>query len=348
MRHMNKLILTVAVMAALSFAVAAPASAKMVKKVDNFIFFLDQSGSMAQTHADTGMKKMDMAIKTMKAVNQAVPDLDYTSGLFLFAPFEAKSQPGPYSKSGMASAIGSVGTDFDIFGRQTPMGNGLMDIDPVISGLSGDTALIIFTDGYSNIGADPVAQAQALYAKYGGKLCIHVVSFADNAKGKMIIDEIRALSTCTVVADYASLMQPGAMDKYAKDVFYEEVAEMKKPMPKPEPPMAPVVITANLNFGFDKDQVTDEMIPVLEEVKAQMMENDAKYVVAGHTDSIGTEAYNQGLSERRANSIRNWLVANGVPTDRLMTKGYGELSPKYDNGTKEGRRLNRRVEFQVK
>lgn len=348
MKQTNKLLLIASLVMALCFGFTAIASAKMVKKVDNFIFFVDQSGSMAQKHADTGQTKIDMAVDTMQAINKAVPSLDYTSGLFLFAPFEAKSQPGPYNQAAMGSAIASISKTFDIFGRQTPMGNGLIDIDPVLSGMSGKTALIIFTDGYSNIGADPVAQAKALYAKYGSNLCIHVVSFADKAKGQMIIDEIRALSTCTVVADYASLMKAGAIDAYAKDVFYEEVADAQ-PMPKPVPMApAPAVITANLNFGFDKDQVTDEMIPILEEVVAQMQESNAMYEVAGHTDSTGPENYNQGLSVRRANSIKNWLVANGIPADRLTSKGYGELSPKYDNGTKEGRRLNRRVEFTTK
>ncbi|QJB55525.1 OmpA family protein [Pseudodesulfovibrio sp. zrk46] len=344
----NKKLLLLALVAAmtLSFALVGPASAKMVKKVDNFIFFLDQSGSMAQKHQDAGKKKIDMAIETMQAMNKAVPALDYTAGTFLFAPFQAVSQPGAYNQSGMMNAIGGIGTDFDIFNRRTDMGGGLMDIDPVIAGLSGKTGLIIFTDGNANYGADPIAQAKALYSKYGDKLCIHVVSYADTPHGKMVIDEIRALSSCTVVADYASLMAPGAMDKYAKDVFYEEVADAPKAAPVP---MAKETITFSLHFGFDKYQITDEMIPVLEQAKMILEEDsNAMFEVAGHTDATGPEAYNQGLSERRAASVKNWLVANGVPASRLEAKGYGELSPKYDNNTKEGRKLNRRVEIQTK
>ena len=348
MRQSKKMLLLTLVLAlTMSFAFAATANAKMVKKIDNFIFFLDQSGSMAQKNQDMGKMKIDMALETLQAMNKVVPNLDYTSSMFLFAPFEVKSQPGTYNKGAMGSAVGSVNTVFDIFGRQTPMGNGLMDIDPVISGLSGNTALIIFTDGDSNIGADPVAQAKALYAKYGDKLCIHVVSFADTDHGHMVIDEIRAMSSCTVVADYASLMAPGAMDQYAKDVFYTEVADAA-PAPKPMP-MAKETITFSLNFGFDKYEITDEMIPVLEQAKMILDEDpSAMYLIAGHTDSTGPEAYNQGLSERRAGSVKNWLIANGISTSRLEAKGFGELDPKYDNGTKEGRKLNRRVEIQTK
>lgn len=349
MRQSKKLILlTLVAVLTLSFAFAAPATAKMVKKVDNFILFLDQSGSMAQK-STAGKVKIDMALETMQAMNKAIPALDYTSGMFLFAPFAAQSQPGAYNQAAMMNAISGVKTNFDIFNRRTTMGNDLMDIDPVIAGMSGKTGLIIFTDGDSNYGADPIAQAKALYAKYGDKLCIHVVSFASTPRGQMIIDEIRALSSCTVVADYASLMAPGAMDKYAKDVFYEEVADAPAPAPVPVTPMAKETITFSLNFGFDKSAITDEMIPVLEQAKMILDEDmNTTFEVAGHTDSTGPEAYNQGLSERRAASVKGWLVNAGVPASRLEAKGYGELAPKYDNGTKEGRKLNRRVEIQTK
>ena len=340
------LLLTFAAVMALTFAFSAPASAKMVKKIDNFIFFVDQSGSMAQKYQGSGARKIDLTLPTVDAMNQAVPALDYTAGLFLFAPFEAKLQPATYNKAAMDAAGDAIPTDFDIFNRKTPMGNGLMDLDPVLAGLSGNTALIIFTDGNSNIGADPVAQSKALYSKYGSKLCIHVVSFADTARGQMIIDQIRALSSCTVVADYASLNAPGGMDKFVKDVFYEEVADAA-PAPAPAPvPVAAPSISFNLHFGFDKYQITDEMVPVLEEAKAILDEYaNGTFEVAGHTDSTGTEEYNQGLSERRAASVRDWLIAHGAKASSLEAKGYGELSPKYDNATREGRKLNRRVDI---
>lgn len=282
-------------------------------------------------------------------MTKTVPALDYTSSMFLFAPFEEASQPGVFNKAALMDDVSDVSTDFDIFNRQTAMGNGLMDIDPVISGLSGTTGLIIFTDGDSNLGADPVAQAKALYTKYGNDLCIHVVSFADTNRGKMIIDEIRGLSSCSEVADYNSLMAPGAMDAYAKKVFYAEEAEAPAPAPVPAVSTAKETITFSLNFGFDKDAITDEMIPVLEEAKAILDEDmNAEFEVAGHTDATGPTAYNQSLSERRAASVMTWLENAGVSASRLEAKGYGELSPKYDNGTKEGRKLNRRVEIQTK
>ena len=85
-----------------------------------------------------------------------------------------------------------------------------------------------------------------------------------------------------------------------------------------------------------------EHVLILEE------DRNVNFIVSGHTDSTGPEVYNQGLSERRAASVKNWLVSNGIAESRLQTIGYGETSPKYDNATREGRALNRRVELQSK
>lgn len=342
------LLLALAALLTLSFAFAATANAKMVKKVDNFILFVDQSGSMAMK-GDFKVKKIEMAVQNILALNTAIPELGYTSGVYLFAPYEEMCGMKPYAKSNVEGAAKAIDTDFDIFNRQTPMGAGLASIDGPLSSLSGKTALIIFTDGASNIGADPVARAQALYSKYGDRLCVHVISYADTDDGQAVIEGIRAAFPCTVPADAATFADAGALKRYARAVFYEEVAD-PAPAPKPAPvPMVKETISFNLNFDFDKYQITEEMTPILSRAKA-LLEQDpsASYVISGHTDSTGSDAYNQGLSERRADSVMSWLTANGVGADRMEAVGYGEGQPKYDNTTKEGRRLNRRVEIQTK
>ena len=116
MKQSAKLLLfTLVATMTLSFALAIPANAKMVKKVDNFILFLDQSGSMAMTHSTLGKKKIDLALETIQAMNKAIPALDYNSAMFMFAPFQAESQPMSYSKSAISGAVGKVATDYEIF-----------------------------------------------------------------------------------------------------------------------------------------------------------------------------------------------------------------------------------------
>ncbi|MBT8072380.1 MAG: OmpA family protein, partial [Xanthomonadales bacterium] len=70
-----------------------------------------------------------------------------------------------------------------------------------------------------------------------------------------------------------------------------------------------------------------------------------KVEVAGHTDSQGSAEYNLGLSERRAQAVADYLIANGANAGNITVKGYGESNPVADNGTKEGRAANRRVEL---
>lgn len=76
--------------------------------------------------------------------------------------------------------------------------------------------------------------------------------------------------------------------------------------------------------------------------------NDTTISVDGHTDSVGSSSSNQVLSERRASSVRSYLVDQGVSSSRIVARGYGETQPKGSNDTPEGRQLNRRVELHVK
>ncbi len=345
-----------AIVLSMSLALPLSASAELVKKVDNFIVFMDQSGSMAQANVMAGYQKLDQAIKDVNRLDKAVPELGYKSSVAMFSTYKVVSTPAVYKAGSLSTAANSVVPPFNEF---TNIGDGLMKIDSVIGQLPGKTALIMYTDGAANEGPDAVATAKSLYSKHGDNLCIHVVSYADTPKGQQVIDGIRALSGCSVAADAKSLASDAAMAQFAKAVLYDEVqppapapvpAPMPAPAPKPAPvPVAKQVVTFNLLFGFDKSAITDDMIPVLEQAK-MILEEDANvnFVVSGHTDATGPENYNQGLSERRAASVKNWLVSNGIPETRLEAVGYGETQAKYDNNTKEGRKLNRRVEMQSK
>jgi OOP family OmpA-OmpF porin len=334
----------------LSLTLVAPltVSAEMVKKVDNFIVFLDQSGSMAQAKAAAGQQKLDRAIAAVGRFDQQVPNLGYTSAVATFASYKMVSAPTPYSKGAVGAAAAGIVPPFN---HMTTMGDGLANLDPVIAGLSGKTALIVLTDGEANKGSDPLAEARNLYGKYAPNLCIHVVSYADTPLGQQTIDAIRALDGCSVVADGKTLEGDAAMAKFVKDVLYDDVAPAPAPAPKPvaaapKPVVSKEVITFNLLFDFDKSEIRDDMVPQLEQARAILMEDpSSSFAVAGYTDSSGPESYNQGLSERRAASVKSWLVDHGIAASRLNTVGYGENRPKYDNATREGRKLNRRVEL---
>lgn len=334
-----------AAMMALVLAVGAQAET-LRPKVDNFILFVDYSGSMAMTSDSLNSVKIKHAKELIERMNAEIPALGYKSSVATFAPYSQLMAPATYNKAAVSKATGAIKTDYDIFGRNTPMGIGLKDLDPTLAQFSGKTALIIFTDGDSNYGSDPVAEAKALYAKYPN-VCIHVVSYADNARGRMVVDQIRAISNCTVVGDPKALGDAAALKKYVKDVFYEVVpdAPVARAM-EPVKDECETITFGNLNFGFDKFQITKEMEPALEQALVILKDSKCKrFTVEGHTDSVGTVPYNQKLSERRANSVATWLSVHGFSSSKLNVVGKGKLEPKYDNKTEEGRHLNRRVEI---
>ena len=102
----------------------------------------------------------------------------------------------------------------------------------------------------------------------------------------------------------------------------------------------------HVNFEFDSAKLTAGSTAMLDEgVKILKRHSDLKVEIAGHTDSQGAEEYNQGLSERRAQTVADYLIGHGANGSNISVKGYGESQPVADNGTKEGRAANRRVEL---
>ena len=129
------------------------------------------------------------------------------------------------------------------------------------------------------------------------------------------------------------------------------VAAAPEPMPEPapEPALETVRVELDVQCDFDKDRVKEESYGDIKNLADFMNQYpQTTTTVEGHTDSIGSDAYNQGLSERRANAVRNVLVNQyGVDGSRVNAVGYGKTRPVADNATDAGRAINRRVEAEV-
>lgn len=124
------------------------------------------------------------------------------------------------------------------------------------------------------------------------------------------------------------------------------------PVVEPEPtpaaePAAPRKLTLEgVNFDSDSARLRPESLTILGNAAATLKEwGEVKVEVAGHTDSVNSDAYNLRLSQRRAEAVRAYLIKEGVAAERLTAKGYGESSPVADNKTAAGRAKNRRVEL---
>jgi outer membrane protein OmpA-like peptidoglycan-associated protein/outer membrane protein W len=149
----------------------------------------------------------------------------------------------------------------------------------------------------------------------------------------------------------------------------EVVAPVETPPPPPPPPPAPPpcespaagkaftlegcnvgdkVVLRGVNFEFDKATLTPDAKVLLDMVSdALLARTDIMVELDGHTDSKGSDEYNQKLSERRSASVKQYLVGRGIDAGRMTTMGFGESQPVQDNATDEGREYNRRVELKV-
>lgn len=118
---------------------------------------------------------------------------------------------------------------------------------------------------------------------------------------------------------------------------------------QPAPPAASkVTYAADAFFDFDKYVLKPEGKAKLDDLASKVKDINLEVIIAvGHTDSVGSDAYNQKLSVRRSEAVKAYLVSKGIEKNRVYTEGKGEKQPVADNKTKEGRAKNRRVEIEV-
>ena len=148
------------------------------------------------------------------------------------------------------------------------------------------------------------------------------------------------------------------------DLVPKPPAPVAVPPPPPPPPPAPakpapakpnpapvaekVTLAADVLFDFDKSVLKPEGKAKLDDLANKVRAINLEVVIAiGHTESIGSDAYNQKLSVRRAEAVKAYLVSKGIEPNRIYTEGKGKSQPIADNRTAEGRAKNRRVEIEV-
>lgn len=123
---------------------------------------------------------------------------------------------------------------------------------------------------------------------------------------------------CPIIEPSAEVVK--SLNTYARDILFD---------------------TGKVSFKKETDEVLQAMVVIFKEYPR------ANFTIEGHTDSVGSKATNQKLSERRANAVRDYLIANGIDANRLTAAGYGEDKPIASNATRAGRAGNRRVEVNL-
>ena len=365
----TKLILLSLVLVAMAVSTGFAAE-KYVKKVDNFIILVDRSGSMDEKYVGTKDKKIVLAKKTLERMNAMIPELGYNGGLNLAAYAKQIQALEPFAVASYGASIAKVPTV--IGSNPTPLSEGLKALEPTLQGASGRNAVIILSDGPENVKTDSLKVAAAIAEKYN--VCFHTISFADTVDGNQkLLDDITALKPCGVGVSAAQLADDAALKKFVKDVFYDEgavdpcaldddgdgVGNCVDKCPDTIKGLAvdsngcpiPDVVKLKINFDFDKSDIKPMYHQELADFANYMKKQQSFTVVeiAGHTDSVGSDAYNQKLSERRAKAVRDYLVNKLGMDDKLFSAvGYGESKPIATNDTDAGRAENRRMEAELK
>jgi OOP family OmpA-OmpF porin len=327
MRSLPIFFVTAALVLGSAFAAMAAPLATCPKQVESFDFLVDYSGSMLMSYPKLKMVKMEAAKRLMLSINDKIPAMSLDGGLHTVAPASTLVQQGAWDRAAMAKGIARLRTDLEIVGRMTPLGDGLKAQEAMLGGMKRKAAAILFSDGENNRGTDPVAVVQNIYQSQRD-LVIHIVSFADTREGKAVLDRIAALNKSAVYVEAHELSNDAAIDKFVRQVFCAGDE---------------VLVLRGVNFAFNSDVLDNKATATLNEAAAIIKGKPGKVTLQGWTDSIGSDAYNAKLSQRRADVVKSYLAKQGVPASRMTAIGKGK-SNKYNNQSAQGRHMNRRTE----
>lgn len=332
MKCLRFLVASFLVAAGLASAQAAFAADAMIRTVDSFDFMVDYSGSMMMKNTILKANKMDVAKDVLSRVNSSIPHLGYSASMHTIAPPSAVLPLAAWDPASMQKAIDSLQNNLPVFGRMTPMGLGIARLSHEYAQMPRPTAVVMVSDGVSNAGQDPVAEAQLLYRTQPG-LCLHIISVADTLEGRETLEKMQGLNGCSVLVNAGDLLDSQAnVDKFVQDVFFHNAVEE-------------AIILRGVNFAFDSYTLDAQAMAILNEVAFMLRDTPGtRITLEGWTDYMGTDSYNLTLSQRRADAVRDYLIRQGVPGFSMRTIGMGK-SFKYDNTTEEGRYLNRRTEI---
>jgi OOP family OmpA-OmpF porin len=239
--------------------------------------------------------------------------------------------------------------------QPTPLGNAIKNLDPILAKLSGETVVFIFSDGQFTLSQPkiyPVAAARELTSKYD--VCFYIISSAQTPKSEKLVNDIAAVNTCSRVFSFDAVL---SRPEYTTSALY-----MVRDRAIVETELISVVVGIeldNLLFDFGSADIRPEYHDELSAL-AKFLEKkpEAYVVIEGFADSTGDPEYNLYLSQRRAESVKNFLMQteifsageaniSAVAEKRLVTLWYGKDLPVASNDTAEGRQLNRRVRLTV-
>ncbi|MFZ9677115.1 MAG: outer membrane protein OmpA [Quisquiliibacterium sp.] len=209
-------------------------------------------------------------------------------------------------------------------------------------------SLLVAASFASAAGENPYVMSAGAITKTGSGLCLRAGHWTPAAAQSFKLPGQQFAIGCECDKDLMPKAACTAPAKPAPAPAPKPAAPAPKPAPKPAPTSQKVTFAADAFFDFDKSVVKPEGKKKLDGLVGQLSGVTLEVIIAvGHTDSVGSDAYNQKLSVRRAEAVKAYLVSKGIAANRIYTEGKGEKQPVASNKTAAGRAKNRRVEIEV-
>ena len=352
-------------------------SGRLQQKKNSFLVINDSSSSTGKMYTGSGfadMTKLSVEKELLSRMNQTIPNIPLSSGLRSFGfgscvdwSFTKLNQAlTSYSTASFNSAINSLTCS----SGGTPVESAFSAANADLATASGNIAVILLSDGY-NYEVSPVAAIDTLKEKYGNKLCVYTVWVGNQEEqaGQHILQQLSDISGCGFSTTANAISSSTGMANFVTNVFFNHVhvAAVAKPAVRtegdsdrdgvldsqdrcPNTPRGAIVdkdgcwAFHGVLFDTNKSTIKAGYESVFNNaIKVLKMNPSLTVEIQGHTDSRGSDQYNQKLSDRRAASVKRHLVNNGISASRLTTRGFGESRPAASNMTKQGRAHNRRV-----
>jgi OOP family OmpA-OmpF porin len=317
--------------------------------VDHVVVVTDASGTMyaRRTFPEAKALAQSFVAAMPDAGARSESSAGYEAGLVGFGGSARITAPlAPFDRSALASVaqdltiLGSI----DGMGGTTPLHAVLSQIQVALEGRRGPAAVVIFSDGLADSPEGTQRAAQSLIETYPDRVCIHTVHVGGDPKGADLLTRLSGMTECGSARTASSVQDITTFQRFAHTVFAGTAAAL--PAVSAPGPCEGIVRLRGVQFEFDRAEITPESRVVLDVGVDQLRGcKELAVDVIGHTDSVGTPAYNQGLSERRAESAQRYFIESGIADERLQTQGRGEEAPMASNDTAEGRAQNRRVEL---
>ena len=354
------------------------------QKAHTFYALLDTHSSTNPIYdkANVFESKFTVQKQILNRVNKTIPQkLQLDSGLRTFGNGKCVDRKGstllqsvmPHARytyqRNIDKATCASGRSF----ASSPLSLALSRASSDLNEVQGDIALLIVSDGY-DISDRAFSAVNKLKNKFSDRLCVYSIWVGNKEEkmGQRFLQKLSNAAGCGESVAFYDILDSKPMGLFVENMLFEKTSISpltieSSPLdtdndgilddddlcPMNTPEGAPINQYGcweimDLEFDYNKADIRDGHLDSLDS-SIEILRNipEINIQIEGHTDSYGSEEYNQELSIRRADTVREYLIQNGIDAERLTAIGMGESSPISTNKTDEGRQLNRRVMFTI-